>query len=1197
MSLNLLALPLSGRQVIEASAGTGKTFTLAALYVRLVLGHERDAKGLQPAHILVMTFTDAATAELRERIRLRLHEAALWFDAQVAGRTCKPDPFLNDLTKAFAPEQWVQCAAQLHLAAQSMDEAAIYTIHGWSRRMLSSFALQSRDLFEQTHLDNPAELLHQLVNDHWRRWFYPLGLPQQIILKTLLGGDPKALLKDMRTRWQTLDRQPQPSDTAAPPAPTQLLDMHDTWLNTEQALVVAAKQSCQAALEKGLAGILVAAQAARKMKGTRADFFANWLNELQAWSQPDADIRAETLQRFTLTHLQDKGWPEAAEHPVFANIEALYQHQATEPASKDGLLDHAAHEVRQQYQQTKLQLSVFDFQDLLQHLHTALYADEGQMAAAIRDQYPVAMVDEFQDTDPWQYQSLNRIYHPSHVGDEHALVMIGDPKQAIYSFRGADLRTYLEARTQALELNPQALHSLDSNFRSTPALVQAVNHVFGAIERPFHSALGKIEFTKVNSRSDAIPLSSAQGQALPPLTVWHLPPPENAKYWSAPLQLQHMSQGFAAQMVALLHQQPKVQPRDMAVLVRTHVQAKAMQKALQKLGLPSVFMSDHTNVFQSEEAQDLWQVLRAISAPRQTAWLRSAVACRVWGLDMPQLQVFLQNDAITDTLAESCQRWLQQWKQQGVLPMLYSWLHEQHIATRLLALPDGERRLTNLLHLGELLQNASQGLQGPAALLQHLAQRLQSSSDSPEAQKMRLETDDQCVQIVTYHKSKGLEYPLVFVPFFSSFKKPPKDDAKEAVEAEEEEGQEPDITESNVDEDMRLLYVALTRAKRAMWLGVSSSRDSLAGQKGKDLRLSAVSRLLKRESHADLAERLQNTWGGCEHIAIQTLPSPNGQQYQAPRSTALPQSALLPQRQNHQRWWTASFSSLTRGLEAGTPHEEALLDADMDAHISAEFSSPTIASDWQKFPAGARYGTLLHDLLQYQAEQAWPLAHAGANGQDLAWQQLLQRKADWLQLPIDAQALLQPWLQTIVSTPLPLQAADAPTQSLGSPLVLQAVPANALWAEMEFNLPVGQLSSQELDAQIQRHVLQGLERPALQNNVLQGMLSGFMDLVLQHDGRYWVLDYKSNLLADYQAPHLSAAILAKRYEVQYVLYTLALHRLLQSRLPNYHYEQHMGGAVYLFLRGVDTPSAGVHCLRPPWALIDLLDQRFSKALL
>jgi len=1204
MSLNLLTLPLSGRQIIEASAGTGKTFTLAALYVRLVLGHGRAAKGLQPANILVMTFTDAATAELRERIRLRLHQAALWFDAQVAGRTAKPDPFLLDLTQDFTPDQWPQCAAQLHLAAQSMDEAAIYTIHGWSRRMLSSFALHSRDLFEQTHLDNPSELLHQLVNDHWRRWFYPLDLPQQKILQTLLGGDPQALLKDLKTRWQALDRQPQPNDAALPPAPAQVLATHAEWLNTEQALELAAKQACQAALDKGLAGILVAAQAAKKMKSTRADFFANWVNELQAWSQPKADIRGETLQRFTLNSLQSKGWPEAAEHPVFAHIEALCQHRSTKPATKDGLLDHAAVEIRQQYQQTKLQLSVFDFQDLLQRLHTALHGDEGQMAAAIRAQYPVAMVDEFQDTDPWQYQSLDRIYPHSQVGDEHALVMIGDPKQAIYSFRGADLRTYLEARTQALKLNPQALHSLDSNFRSAPSLVAAVNHVFEGIEKPFYSNLGEIEFTPVTSRSDAKPFVNAQGLELPPLTVWHLPPPDKAKYWSVPLQLHHLSHGFAAQIVALLRQQPEVQPRDMAVLVRTHVQAKAMQKALQKLGLPSVFMSDHANVFQSEEAQDLWRVLRAISSPRQTAWLRSAVACRVWGLDMAQLQAFLQDDAMTDALAESCQRWLQQWQQQGVLPMLYSWLHEQHIATRLLALPDGERRLTNLLHLGELLQNASQGLQGPAALLQLLADKLQSSSDSPEAQKMRLETDEQCVQIVTFHKSKGLEYPLVFVPFLGSFKAPPKDDAKESVETEDEEGQEPDITESNVDEDMRLLYVALTRAKRALWLGVACSRGSLAGEKGKDLRLSAVSRLLKRESHADLAERLHNIWGSCQHIAIQPLPSPHGETYQAPRSNALPQSALLPQRQTHQPWWTASFSSLTRGLEAGTPHEEALLDADtetvMDAPSAAPTALPSIspatASAWQTFPAGARYGTLLHDLLQYQAEHAWPLANADSTEQDFAWQQLLQRKADWLQLPSDAQALLQPWLQTIVSTPLPLQAADAPMQPLGSPLVLQTLAANTLWAEMEFSLPVGQLSSSELDAHIQRHVLPDLERPSLQNNVLQGMLSGFMDLVLQHDGRYWVLDYKSNLLADYQAPHLNSAILAKRYEVQYVLYTLALHRLLQSRLPDYHYEQHMGGAVYLFLRGIDTPSAGVHCLRPPWALIDLLDQRFAKAL-
>ena len=754
MSLNLLTLPLSGRQVIEASAGTGKTFTLAALYVRLVLGHGRAATGLQPPHILVMTFTEAATAELRERIRQRLHETALWFDAQATGKADTSDPFLQDLTAAFTAEQWPHCAAQLHLAAQSMDEAAIYTIHGWSRRMLTSFALHSRDLFEQSHLDNPTELLHQLINDHWRRWFYPLALPAQQMIKTLLGGDPQALLKDLKTRWAEMDRQPQAGEQTAPPSPAMVLATHGVWLAQEQALATLAKQAGRAAFDKGLAGMVMAAQAAKKMKRSRADHVANWVGELQTWCQADTATPSKNLHRFTLSSLQEKGWTEASEHPFFAHIEALCNHEQAMPASKESLLDHAAFEVRQQYQQTKLQLSVFDFQDLLQRLHTALHADQGQMAAAIRAQYPVTMVDEFQDTDPWQYESLDRIYDPAKTDAAHALVMIGDPKQAIYSFRGADLRTYLEARRKALHIDPQALHSLDSNFRSTPALVRAINHVFGQASQPFHSEWGQIEFVDVHGRSDALPLHDAAGQAVPPFTVWLLgdPPDTDKAQWTAPLHLQHMAQGFAAQMAALLHTHSDIQPGDLAVLVRTQVQARAMQTALRQVGLPSVYLSDHANVYQSEEAQDLWRVLRAISAPRQSAWLRSAWATRVWGLSLADLQTVLQDEPQADELAESCQRWLQLWQQQGVLPMLYAWIHEQGIATRLLREPWGERRLTNLLHLGELLQHASQSLQGPPALLQHLVQQMQHSSDSPEAQKTRLETDAQCVQIVTYHK-------------------------------------------------------------------------------------------------------------------------------------------------------------------------------------------------------------------------------------------------------------------------------------------------------------------------------------------------------------------------------------------------------------------------------------------------------------
>ena len=1191
--LNLLELPLQGRQVIEASAGTGKTWTLAALYVRLVLGHGRPGnQGLQPSQILVMTFTEAATAELRERIRDRLHQGAVWLDLRIAQGTAPEDSLLQDLSQDIAPEHWPRCAALLHLAAQNMDEAAIFTIHAWSRRMLGSFALHSRDLFEQTHLDNPSVLLNQLLRDHWRRWFYPLPLVAQQVLKDLLGGQPDDLLPELKKRWQELDRKPRPPATA-PSAPAEVLAAHVAWQTAHDALIQAAQQ----AWTPETAQAVKQAQADKKMKGSRVDHVAQWLQALQAWATQGEAVKTDTLYRFTLSHLQEKGWAQADEHPVFARIEAIQQHQLSKPNSLAALLDHAAWEVRTLYDQAKQQQSAFDFQDLLQRLHTALHADQGQMAAAIRSQYPVALVDEFQDTDPWQYESLDRIYDSGAVGEDNALVMIGDPKQAIYSFRGADLRTYLKARDTALQLNPQALHSLDSNYRSTPALVRAINHVFGQAPQPFHSDLGQIDFVKVHSRSKAVPLLNPQGEAVGPFTVWLLgdPPDSDKPQWTVPLHLQRMASGFAAQMAALLNAHGDIHPGDMAVLVRTQVQAKAMQTALRQVGLPSVYLSDHANVYQSDEAQDLWRVLRAITAPRQVAWLRSALASRVWGLSMNELQVMLQDEPQADALAESCLRWLVQWQTQGVLPMLHSWLHEQSVAARLLKQPQGERRLTNLLHLGELLQHASQSLQGPQALLQHLVQQMQHSSDSPEGQKTRLETDALCVQIVTYHKSKGLEYPLVFVPFLSSFKT-----AGKTKQAEHDEDEDPDVTESSVDEDMRLLYVALTRAKRGLWLGLANTASNLSG-KGEDLKLSAVSALLQRQHHGDLRQQLETLWGDCPDIAIQTLPEPQGLRFAARGTAALSQEALTPLRDAHQRWWTASFSSLTRGLEAGTQREEAFTDAHVDASPS-ELASPSTAppvesmSEWQGFPAGARYGSLLHDLLEWQALNGWPLAQTPSPQNawaQLAWQALLQRKADWLQLPEQAQSLLNPWLTRILATPLPLIAADS-RQPLATPLCLQQLQAAQMWAEMDFSLCAGRVSSHALDALIQQHVLPGQARPGLQTQVMQGMLTGFMDLVVEHDGRFWVLDYKSNKLPDYQTPQLQASVLDKRYEVQYVLYTLALHRLLKNRLPDYSYEQHMGGAIDVFLRGIDAPNAGVHALRPAWALINQLDQLFAE---
>jgi len=1204
-ALNAHTLPLHGRQVIEASAGTGKTWTLAALYLRLVLGHERT-EALLPPQILVMTFTDAATAELRERIRTRLSQAATYFDLSAQGRefpaSLKVDEFLETLRDSFDKALWPRCALQLNCAAEWMDDAAIYTIHGWSRRMLTQHALESHNLFEQTRLENADQLKLTLVQDYWREWFYPLSGNTLQHITPLIGQDPAKLLKTLREMWKEQERKPR--EVVAPDiTPTQAIDTHMAW----QAQVEAAALAAREAWSDATLQALQEAGAQKKIKGLRADYFANWLNALQAWATQNTKVHIskeefKVLERFTTQALQDKGWAEAEGFAFFAAMQTYVELFDAKPNTDKHIALHAAHAVGEAYKAAKTQRAAFDFSDLLQNLHHAVMADDGRLATAIRQQYPVALVDEFQDTDPWQYGTLNRIYAPDACNEAHALVMIGDPKQAIYSFRGADLGTYLQARNDAQATNTDALHTLTGNHRSSEGLVEAVNHVFMQTEQPFASAQGEIEFVEVSAQGKE-PALVVNGEERPPFTVWQMHPEGDADVVSSASYLHHTAQVFADQMADLLNKGAAT-PGDMAVLVRSQKQADAVRHALRARHIPSVYLSDHTSVYQSTEATDLWRLLRAVASPRQTGWVRAAVGSRLWALDLHEVLAITQDEAQWEQLLEQFHQWHGLWQQHGVLPMLHQWLHSQHVAQRMFAQPDGERRLSNLLHLGELLQHAEQSLQGEHALVRYLGEQIHSQHHDSDAQQARLETDALCVKVITYHKSKGLQYPLVFVPFAGAFSVEKKAKTNFAHEDKSDEGDDDsDPTATSVEEDMRLLYVALTRAQRGLWMGVAETKNDLSKATTKtELKRSALSLLLKREGRGDLGNQLHSLWGTCAHIEVAALPELLHISYQAPAAINAPKNALTPTRTHHSLWWTASFSAITRGLVSESKRDEAVADAITDAITDASSDAqpyavttpapePESISAWQTFPAGARYGTLLHDLLEWLSQNNWPVANAQApEWAKQAWANLLERKASWLQLDDAPRAQIEPWLQAVVQTPLPLTELNA------APLTLCELSTEHMWPEMEFNLEVSHVSATVLDQLIQSHVFEGTPRPALQARVMQGMLTGSMDLVLQHDGRYWVVDYKSNKLPSYDSATLQDAVLHKRYEVQYVLYTLALHRLLKVRLPDYDYAKHVGGAVYMFLRGIHAEGAGVHLHRPPQALIEALDALFANGL-
>jgi exodeoxyribonuclease V beta subunit len=582
--------------------------------------------------------------------------------------------------------------------------------------------------------------------------------------------------------------------------------------------------------------------------------------------------------------------------------------------------------------------------------------------------------------------------------------------------------------------------------------------------------------------------------------------------------------------------------------------------------------------------------------------LRAALVTRLWGLSWPALDALLVNEAAWDAQVEQFIRWQRIWRTQGVLPMLHRLLHDQALARRLLAQgAPGERALTNVLHLGELLQAASSTLQGEGALLRHFEAQLRRPAASADVAQLRLESDAHLVQVVTLHKSKGLEYPLVFLPFLSNYR------------AEDSTSTRPDA--ERLAEDIRLLYVALTRAQRALWLGVAQTRGDVDGKN--PLPKSALSVLLGRSAPDDLAERLQ-LWGS-EHIAVQMAPAPDAAIYQPVIAPSAAKGARLAQRVLRRNWWSASFSALTRDLDAGTTQtgnerDELVRDAQLDSAVAA----PTFAESapatllvpaelaFNAFPAGSSYGTLLHDLLQWQAEQGWP-AHrdalerssAGLEPGDIApdprqtaWQMQLMRACQRLGLDEGQRTLLDTWVTAIFMTNLSVVHVQKALLAIN----LGSLKSCEYWPEMGFTLPVQRLESGWLDHKVSQAAWPGLPRAALQDRSLQGLLTGFMDLVLQVQGRYYVLDYKSNRLPDYTPGTLTQAMLDHRYDVQAVLYVLALHRLLKSRQPSYDYDQHMGGALYWFVRGVDQPGTGLLQWQAPRALIEELDSALSHPL-
>lgn len=1170
-----LSCPLRGLVFIEASAGTGKTHSITSLVLRLLLEGNLD-----PARILLVTYTNAATDELRRKMRARLRQALDQLNALPAQPS---DELIRGLIEQdrVAPKR---AAENVRHALLRFDEISILTIHGFCQRVLAQRAFESGSPFRQEFTPDQTRLIEEAILDFWRARLPHLGPLFHAYLaeqrKTVAGLIPlaEALL---RSRGAVVLPRPQSWPTKS------LEDVIAPLLEETLQMLRARRGEIQA----------VIATSSINKQVYRSDHVANWLAEVEDMLSGVCPLpfASKHLARFTNSALSEATRPpEAApSHPFFSLCEKLQaKARALEECLRNAwtqlkrdLLDHLQEVMPRQ----KALKGTLSYDDLLREVQLALEEPESCLAQLIAEEYQAILIDEFQDTDPIQYKLFSKIAeHPSH----RLLCLIGDPKQAIYGFRGGDVFTYTHARDRA-----DFVATLLENWRSTPALITALNRLFGQAADPFLSTA--IQFHEVSPPSSGGNTGMLHGLDNNPAPLQILAvqtdatKKENLREACSKAVAQEIAKLIASGQTGKIRWDDRpIQPSDLAVLTRSHFEADLIQRALLHLGVKSVTYERH-QVFQTREAEAFGMLLKALAFPRQESALKSVLLGRYYGMSHQELHQLWEND---QDWADTCERFHRahgRWQRLGFVAMFREFLAHENIPSRVLALPQGERILTNTLHLAELVEEAQGRLRmTPAATVAWF--HGESHQHGTEERELRLESDDDRVKILTVHRSKGLEFPIVFVPF--AWSAPGQHGSSEFVSCHEEdegawhrfldlgspnmEARQAKARRERAAEEMRLLYVALTRARHRLYLTWSIAKDYSRSSLAHLLHIREMDR---EKPLAEVEKRLEMLGNGSAARAdIQRLVGAAEGTIQlnswmenrsAPPAATESLSVTRARRfmgSIDRAWTISSYSSLI-------DHENSseLPDHDLDiAPPGIENSSSDCPMN--ALPLGTEIGIVLHEIYE-QVDFA---------GDSSSFTPIVRDRLAAHGLSVGHVDLITRHL------------ADLAELDLGG-FRFSRIPLSRQMRELPFVFPTRHLPEGKLAEFFLAHGLLQ-KQPTFQPRPVEGFVKGFVDLVLESEGLYYIVDYKSNYLGphfrDYHQDRLGLAMEQSGYVLQAYLYAVALHRFLQYRLgKQYSPETHFGGVRYLFVRGISPALGGqfgVCSFRPNVGVLEELSQLF-----
>jgi len=1197
--LDISTVPLEKANLIEASAGTGKTYAIAALYLRLIL-----EQGLTVQQILVVTYTKAATAELRDRIRGRIRDALLLLETGEESE----DPFLRDLLAKIRGAGEADLAVnRLTLALQGFDEAAVFTIHGFCQRVLTENAFESRETFDAEIITDQNGLISSIAEDYWRVHCSDVS---PLFAEYLLDTSKKFSLKVLCSLAKTLMNH---QETVIEPQG----DLPDTReLEREYVRRFREARAEWKQDREKIGEILFKRPPLKKTKHNdkAVTKVLDGLEVMFAGGEPSL-VLPEKFELVTQSVVRANCVKNSTppEHPFFEACDLL--HEAHEDLAKTFqnrivfLKAKFAEYLTRELAEHKQADNVYGYDDMLFRVRTVLGDGNNVLQDAVRSTYAAALIDEFQDTDPVQYDIFSTLFKT----DSHTLFLIGDPKQAIYGFRGADIFTYMQAKKGV-----DRAYTMDTNWRSEAGLLEAVNHVFDRMSDPFvfreigfepvrpapeprssldiHGGVDPFFRAEFPDRQDLVDACTRSAKS--PLHLWFLDKeiiaPTSKTDTPKETAAQSLARGVAAEASRLVRMgrqglvtvgkaHEPVEPRHLAVLVRTNRQAVMVQKALHGCELPSV-IAGSGNVFHSDEAQEFLRVMEGVAECGTPSRIKSALATRIFGFDASMIDGLERDEEEWDRILTDFVSMRDEWTKRGFMGFFPAMMSRWGVRSRLLGMQGGERMLTNVLHLMEIVHGAEQEHElNMSGMLTWFADACSRDEAESEEHQLRLESDEKAVQIVTIHKSKGLQYPVVFCPFlFDGVRKDTEvlihdsDTGTSLLDMSDpalEDRQEIAYRE-NLAENMRLAYVALTRAESRCYLACGRIGSAAS---------SAMAYLFSGYRPGDefVVQDLVDTWKGIDNAAmLQTLRNlaqeiPGCAVYPMPeepgKSAASPDAGMserleLPvfTRRIEHYFGISSFSSLVRGREhTARPGFDEPLEA-------AEEKGDEAGDTFFSFPRGAGPGTMLHDVLEH-------LDFASADSEES--RELVREK-------LQHYGMEEKWTPVVAAAMQEVTKAD-----LGHGFSLSRV--SETLPELEFHYPLREVTpkglsdlygkwGRTLPASFPAHI------EGLRFSPRQGFMLGFIDLVFRYQGKWYLVDWKSNHLGNdfekYRQEDLTKAMAEHMYFFQSHIYTVALDGYLQMRLPDtYEYERDFGGILYIFLRGVNAelgPEYGIYREKP-----------------